>query len=154
MYYLTHSWCKKQVHAFPKNINPKVNVIVWLDFELYYNDIIVQFYTRGIPHKKSTVFHTIFCLYNKVGDHSALYSTLNSSLIIWPSILYISIMQGECNQVSWGCRIHWLHLCRGVRLTNEYSGYDINQSDGKVQVMLELWGMQSTPSLPSLPGSL
>ena len=27
-------------------------------------------------------------------------------------------------------------------------------SDGEVPVMLELWGMQSTPSMPSLPGSL
>ena len=33
-------------------------------------------------------------------------------------------------------------------------GYDTKQSDGEVPVMLELWGMQSTPSLPSLPGPL
>ena len=37
---------------------------------------------------------------------------------------------------------------------NEYSGYDTKQSDGEAPVMLELWGMQSTPSLPSLPGPL
>ena len=30
--------------------------------------------------------------------------------------------------------------------------YDAKQSDGEVPVMLELWGMQSTPSLPLLPG--
>ena len=30
----------------------------------------------------------------------------------------------------------------------------LKQSDGEVSVMLELWGMQSTPSLPSLPGPL
>ena len=34
------------------------------------------------------------------------------------------------------------------------SRYDIKQSDGKAPVMLELWGMQSTPSLPLLPGPL
>ena len=56
--------------------------------------------------------------------------------------------------VGWGCRIHWLHLCRGLRLPNEYPGYDLKQSDGEVPVMLELWGMQSTPSLPLLPGPL
>ena len=28
------------------------------------------------------------------------------------------------------------------------------QSDGELPVMLELWGMHSTPSLPLLPGSL
>ena len=57
--------------------------------------------------------------------------------------------------VSWGCRIHRLVLCRGVRPPpNEYPGYDTKQSDGEVLAMLELWGMRSTPSLPSLPGPL
>ena len=32
--------------------------------------------------------------------------------------------------------------------------YDTKQSDGEVLVMLELWAMQNTPSLPSLPGPL
>ena len=36
----------------------------------------------------------------------------------------------------------------------ERPGYDTKQSDGEVPVMLELWGMWSTPSLPSLPGPL
>ena len=39
-------------------------------------------------------------------------------------------------------------------LQNECPKYDTKQSDGEVPVMLELWGMQSTPSLPSLPGPL
>ena len=30
------------------------------------------------------------------------------------------------------------------------AGYDIKQSDGEAPVMLELWGMQSNPSWPSL----
>ena len=37
-------------------------------------------------------------------------------------------------------------------LVNECPGYDTKQSDGKVPVMLELWGMRSTPSLLSLQG--
>ena len=37
---------------------------------------------------------------------------------------------------------------------NEYLGYDSKQSDCEVLVMLELWGMQSTPSLSLLPGPL
>ena len=37
---------------------------------------------------------------------------------------------------------------------NECPVYETKQSDGEVPVMLELWGMQSTPSLPLLPGSL
>ena len=57
--------------------------------------------------------------------------------------------------VGWGCRIHRLLLCRGVRPTpNECPGYDTKQSDGEVPVMLELWGMRSTPSLPLVPGPL
>ena len=32
--------------------------------------------------------------------------------------------------------------------------YDSKQSDGEVTVMMELWGMRRTPSLPSLPGPL
>ena len=35
---------------------------------------------------------------------------------------------------------------------NDYPGYDTKQSDGEVPVMMELWWMQSTPLLPSLPG--
>ena len=56
--------------------------------------------------------------------------------------------------VSWGCRIHRLLLCRGVRPPNECPGYDTKQSDGEVPAMLELWGMRSTPSLPSFSGPL
>ena len=36
----------------------------------------------------------------------------------------------------------------------ECSGYDTKQSDAEALVMLELWGPRSTPSLPSLPGTL
>ena len=56
--------------------------------------------------------------------------------------------------VGWGCRIHRLHLCRGVDLPNKCPVYDTKQSDGEVPVMQELSGMQSTPSLPLLPGPL
>ena len=37
---------------------------------------------------------------------------------------------------------------------NECPKYDTKQFDGEVPVKLELLGMQSTPSLPSLPGPL
>ena len=41
-----------------------------------------------------------------------------------------------------------------VEFTNECTGYDTKQPDGEVPVMLGLWGMRSTPSLPLLPGPL
>ena len=37
---------------------------------------------------------------------------------------------------------------------NEYSRYYTRQSDGEAPVMMELWGMRSTSSLPSLSGPL
>ena len=37
---------------------------------------------------------------------------------------------------------------------NESPGYDTKQSDGEVPVMLKLWGLQSTLSLPLLQGPL
>ena len=59
--------------------------------------------------------------------------------------------------VSWGCRIQHMLLRRGVRSTtppHECPVYDTKQSDDEVPVMLEFWGIQSTPSLPLLPGPL
>ena len=44
--------------------------------------------------------------------------------------------------------------CRGVRLSQRLSWIWHKQSDDKVPAMRELWVMQSTPLLPSLPGPL
>ena len=57
--------------------------------------------------------------------------------------------------VGWGCKIHRLHLCIGIRphLTSVLV-YDTKQSDGEVPAELELWGMRSNPSLPLLSGPL
>ena len=40
---------------------------------------------------------------------------------------------------------------KSYSLKNKCPGYDTKQSDGEAPVMLELWGMLSTFSLPSLP---
>ena len=45
-------------------------------------------------------------------------------------------------------------LQRSKTAPNECAGYDTKQSDGEVPVMLGIWGMQSTPSLPLLLGPL
>ena len=50
--------------------------------------------------------------------------------------------------VGWCCRIHRLQLL------DKCPGYDTKQSDSEFPVMLELWGMQRTPSLPLLTGPL
>ena len=55
--------------------------------------------------------------------------------------------------VGCGCRIHRLLLCKGIRPPhNECPVYDTKQSDGEVPMMLEIYGMRCTPSLPSLLG--
>ena len=57
--------------------------------------------------------------------------------------------------LSLNCRINRLHLGRGLRPhphPNECPVYDGKQSGGEVPVMLELWEMRSTHSLPSFPG--
>ena len=47
--------------------------------------------------------------------------------------LYLYIYIYIYSPVGWGCRIHQLLLCRGVRPpTNECLGYDTKQSDGEV----------------------
>ena len=78
----------------------------------------------------------------------------NNNLNFFNSLLSIFI-SFSC-LVGWGCRIHRLLLCRGVRSPspNEDPGYDTKQSDVEVLVLLKLRGTPSTPSLPSLPGPL
>ena len=56
--------------------------------------------------------------------------------------------------VGRGKRIHRLDIWRGVRLPYVCPGYITKQSDSEAPVMLELWGMRSTPLLPSPSGSL
>ena len=46
------------------------------------------------------------------------------------------------------------HSAGAVEYTDECSGYDTKQSDGEVPVILELWEMWNTPSLPLLSGLL
>ena len=75
---------------------------------------------------------------------------LTSKLHTYAKLNYLKYNCFDINSVycpvSWGCRIHRLHLCN--------PGYDTKQSDGEVPVMLGLWGMQSTPSLPLVLGPL
>ena len=51
---------------------------------------------------------------------------------------------------GWGFKIHWLHLCRGLRPPNKCLVYDTKQFDGEFPVMLGFWGIRSTP-LPLFP---
>ena len=62
----------------------------------------------------------------------------------WPS--WLGVERG---------RIHWLHLCKGVRLSpTNVLIYNIKPSVGEASIMPELWEIRSTTSLPLFPGSL
>ena len=70
-------------------------------------------------------------------------------------LLSFTLREDSC-PVGWGCRIHRLLLCWGVRPPPPMNVliYDTKESDGEVPAMLELWGMQRTFALPSLPSPL
>ena len=56
------------------------------------------------------------------------------------------------SQVGWDCKIHRLHLYRVITPPhNESPKYDTQR---RLMVRLQLWGIGSTSSLPLLPGSL
>ena len=59
------------------------------------------------------------------------------------------------SRLVWGLQnTPTVSLQNGKTLHNECPGYHTKQPDGEIPVMLELWGMQSTPLLPSLPDAI
>ena len=64
-----------------------------------------------------------------------------------PNIFFISQLAGTVEYTD-------CFSAEGYNSLKECPRYDSKQSDGEVAVMLKLWGMQSTSSLPSLPGPL
>ena len=129
-------------------------------YEFLYFDIIFS-YKKGLSNLEISwwVFKIVTELLadeNKIGLNYQL-TKYKCCVILKISIISILSMSDTDSllPVGWGCRIHWLHLCRGVRPPpNECLGYDTKQSDGEVPVMLGPWGILSTPSLPLLPGPL
>ena len=114
---------------------------VW---EIYYYYEVSCFLHSSRLHNKTTVDckDSLLPWYSTSANHWIIFYGLEYDLRIY-----------TC-PVGWGWRIHRLHLCRGVRPPNECPEYDPKQSNGEVPVMLEYWGMWSTPSLPSFPGPL
>ena len=88
-------------------------------------------------------------------NNLTLFISLSLSILSLSISLSLYIYIYIYSPFGWGCRIHRLHLCRGLRSpSTSVLIYDIKQSDGEVPVMQEIWGMWSTLSLPSFPGPL
>ena len=97
--------------------------------------------------------HMYVCVYIYIYIYVYIHIYIYMCVYIYIYIYIICMCMYIYCPVSRNWRIHRLLLCRGVRPPrNECPGYDTKQSDGEVPVMLELWGIRSTPSLPSLPG--
>ena len=46
-YYLTYSWWNKKINNFPKGICVKMNIKVYLEFELAYFEVAVQHFSHN-----------------------------------------------------------------------------------------------------------
>ena len=122
--------------------------------------LFMSIYNGPLPISPSIVFFLLSSsnfsdIYHFIGQVSteilALIFLSAIRILIFPFDLYFL----SC-PIGWGCRIHRLYLCRRVRpppptAANECPRYDTKQSDGEVPIMLELWEMRSTRSLPTIP---
>ena len=83
------------------------------------------------------------------------YSSYLIIIIYLHTVTWFQVFLSNTNNcpVGWGCRIHWLHLCRCMNPhpTNECTGYDTKQSDGEVPVMPELLGNAEYPFIAISP---
>ena len=89
---------------------------------------------------KNKIAYKLFTL-----NHICISIYLNGyfiSISKWPSRLG-AVEYTNCISAGWG-QTH----------PNECPEYDTTQSDGVVPLILELWGIRSTPSLPSLTDPL
>ena len=80
------------------------------------------------------------------------FKGFNSFSIIFSLLLERELYHMFNGPVGCSCRKQRLLLCRGVRPPKECPEYGTKQSEYEVPVILELWEMRSTPSLPSFPG--
>ena len=122
----------------------------------FYQFLYCILFIHGVAWPKNYIIKCAFLPYFR----RYFVKTWSFHLFIHLCIFFLIYLQRSktlptSSSVGYGYRIHRLHLWKEVRTTpNECSGYHIKQSDGEAVVMLELWWMQSTPSLPSHPGPL
>ena len=69
--------------------------------------------------------------------------------------IYIYIYINICKMAQLAGAVEYIDciFAEGENSPNQCPVYDAKQSDVETPVMLKLWGIWNTPSLPSLPGS-
>ena len=120
-------------------------------------------FTNGPGDLSSIPGHVISKTLKMVLDTSLLntlqYKVRIKSKMDFLGLVYDKILLRSKSITCLPSRLGWLNtptapLQKGKNLPTMSPGYDTKQSDGEIPVMLELLGMQSTPSLPLLPGPL
>ena len=106
-------------------------------------------YTHKISDVVPSGFFQVFLFYSVSFRNFSLYS-------LSITVKMRTIVRIVYSPIGWGCRIHRLHLYRMVRPHHQQVSriWHLSNLMVRLQVMPELWQVQSTPSLPSLPGSL
>ena len=129
-------------------------------FMLFHPSIISLLVVSFLLHlKKFALLHMLFYLHQFFKFKNNLSKIFTFKYFIL-SLLHCVLLNFICfiqyySPVSWGCRIQRLHLYGEVPPPhNECPRYDIKQFDRVAPIMLELWGMWSTSSLPLLQGLL
>ena len=86
-----------------------------------------------------------------MASNSALYPMRRNQYV--SSVTY-PLSSSKIAQWAGAVEYTYCTSAEGVRPPQKCPGYDTKQSDGEVSIMLKLWGMQSTPLLPSISGPL
>ena len=119
------SWTHlKPQHSNP-NPKPLANQLRCSDFLTLLTPLIIPhrihpFLESLIPLKNWCSIHARWpksSLKHSIRFHMAFFPSLKQNFIAYRSYIYIYIYIYHTSLVGWGCRIHRLHLCRGVRLT-------------------------------------
>ena len=146
----------------PKSPGPLANTITIMPMSgrgLNYQcwKLLVWYYQNSCKQENSTYcFMLVMVLYLTLVLW--LPQAFPASCLSPPSVPTLCLKDSQMRDclVGWSFRMHQLHLCRRVIPSphRRVSWYDTKQSDGEIPVMPELLGMQSTPSLTSLPCQL
>ena len=96
LYYLTYCSGNNRVHAFPKSVSPKVNVLAQLGFELVYWRIGVQHISR---YALGTPFHQLQGIFDQIQrDVLRMFSRLWFSISpCWRGLDYVDFI--PCREI-------------------------------------------------------